>query len=80
MGEGNSTTPFLPQFYPGLQTLGYKHSVLTKLELLRVQIFGRRTLLLSGHLIRADFREGDEDSNFSVFRVRRFSEWPGPLH
>ena len=30
--------------------------------------------------IRADFREGDEDSNFSVFRVRRFSEWPEPLH
>ena len=26
------------------------------------------------------FREGDEDSNFSVFRVRRFSEWPKPLH
>ena len=30
--------------------------------------------------IRADFREGDEESNFSVFRVRRFSEWPEPLH
>ena len=30
--------------------------------------------------IRADFRAGDEDSNFSVFRVRRFSEWPEPLH
>ena len=30
--------------------------------------------------IRADFREGDEDSNFSVFRVRRFTEWPEPLH
>ena len=30
--------------------------------------------------IRADFREGDEDSNFSVFRVRRFAESPGPLH
>ena len=30
--------------------------------------------------IRADFREGDEDSNFSVIRVRRFSEWPDPLH
>ena len=28
----------------------------------------------------ADFREGDEDSNFSIFRVRRFSEWPEPLH
>ena len=22
----------------------------------------------------------DENSNFSVFRVRRFTEWPGPLH
>ena len=31
-------------------------------------------------LIRADFRAGDEDSNFSVFRLRRFSEWPEPLH
>ena len=31
-------------------------------------------------LIRADFREGDEDSNFSLFRVRRLTEWPGPLH
>ena len=24
--------------------------------------------------------EGNEDSNFSVFRVRRFTEWPRPLH
>ena len=24
--------------------------------------------------------EGDEDSNFSIFRIRRFSEWPEPLH
>ena len=30
--------------------------------------------------LRADFREGDEDNNFSVFRVRRFTQWPGPLH
>ena len=30
--------------------------------------------------IRADFRGGDEDSNFSVFRVRWFTEWPRPLH
>ena len=30
--------------------------------------------------IRADFREGEEDSNFSVFRVRRFSEWLEALH
>ena len=29
---------------------------------------------------RADFREGDGDSNFSVERVWRFSEWPEPLH
>ena len=25
-------------------------------------------------------RELEEDSNFSVFRVRQFSEWPEPLH
>ena len=30
--------------------------------------------------LRADFWEGDEDSNFSIFRVRWFSEWPEPLH
>ena len=30
--------------------------------------------------VRADLRAGDEDSNFSVFRVRRFSERPEPLH
>ena len=30
--------------------------------------------------LRANFREGDEDSNFSIFRVRRFSESPEPLH
>ena len=30
--------------------------------------------------IRADFREGDEDSNFSLSRVRRFTESPEPLH
>ena len=35
---------------------------------------------LNKTIIRADFREGDEDSNFSVFRVWRFSEWPEPLH
>ena len=32
------------------------------------------------HRLRAGFREGDEDSNFSVFRVRWFTESPGPLH
>ena len=30
--------------------------------------------------VGADFREGDEDSNFSIFRVRRFAESPEPLH
>ena len=30
--------------------------------------------------IRTDFWEGKENSNFSVFRVRRFCEWPEPLH
>ena len=37
-------------------------------------------LLGFNSLLRADFWEGDEESNFSIFRVRRFSEWPGPLH
>ena len=31
-------------------------------------------------IVRADYREGDEDSNFSILRVQRFTEWPGPLH
>ena len=31
-------------------------------------------------MVGADFRDGDEDSNFSLFRVRRFTESPGPLH
>ena len=26
------------------------------------------------------FREADEDSNSSILRVWRFTEWPGPLH
>ena len=26
------------------------------------------------------WEKGDEDSNFSVFTVRRFTEWRGPLH
>ena len=30
--------------------------------------------------LRADFREGDEDSNFSVLRIWRFTESSGPLH
>ena len=30
--------------------------------------------------VRADFQEGDEDSNFSIFRVRRLTEWLEPLH
>ena len=32
------------------------------------------------HVLRADFRAGDEDSNISVFRVRWFRERPEPLH
>ena len=32
------------------------------------------------HKLGADFWEVDLDSNFSVFGVRRFTEWPGPLH
>ena len=35
-----------------------------------------RELFLTRNYLRADFREGDEDSNFSIFRVRRCSEWP----
>ena len=31
-------------------------------------------------IVGADFWEVDLDSNFSLFRVRRFTEWPGPLH
>ena len=34
----------------------------------------------TGQMVRADFREGNEDSNFSVFRPWRFSGWPGALH
>ena len=30
--------------------------------------------------IGADFWEVDLETNFSIFRVRRFTEWPGPLH
>ena len=32
------------------------------------------------YIVWADFWEGDEDSNFSIFRLRRFTEWPAPLH
>ena len=46
---------------------------------LRSRITSELLLSMIG-MVRADFREGDEDSNFSVFRVRRFTEWPGPLH
>ena len=51
----------------------------------RVAFHGKRRKSRKGRkrqrqLIRADFREGDEHSNFSVFRIRRFIEWPGPLH
>ena len=31
-------------------------------------------------VLGADFWEVDLDSNFSIFGVRRFTEWPGPLH
>ena len=31
------------------------------------------------HILRADVREGAEDSNSSLFKVRQFTEWPGPL-
>ena len=31
-------------------------------------------------ILKADFREADEESNFSIFRVQRFTEWPKPLH
>ena len=37
-------------------------------------------LLSVARKVGADFWEEDEDSNFSVFRVQRFTEWPGPLH
>ena len=30
--------------------------------------------------VGADFWEVDLDSNFSIFGVRRFTEWPRPLH
>ena len=33
-----------------------------------------------GESLSANFREEDEDSNFSGFRVRQFTEWSGPLH
>ena len=36
--------------------------------------------IASEMLKRADFREGDEDSNFLIFEVWRFSEWPKLLH
>ena len=37
-------------------------------------------LNLSPLLVGADFQEGDGDSNSSIFRVRRLTEWPGHLH
>ena len=30
--------------------------------------------------VGADFWDVDEDNNKTVFRVRRFTEWPGNLH
>ena len=38
----------------------------------RVSSFWKKT-------IGADFWEVDLDSNFSIFGVRQFTEWPGPL-
>ena len=50
-------------------------------ELHRLPVHCRRLRSLRHcTVLRADFREGDEDSNFSLFRVRRFTESPGPLH
>ena len=39
---------------------------------------GLRWVLGGG--LGADFWEVDLDSNFSIFGVRRFTEWPGILH
>ena len=36
--------------------------------------------LLDNAKLRVNFWEGGEDNNFSIFRVRQFSEWPEPLH
>ena len=43
------------------------------------EIFGR-DWKFQARIVRDDFWEGDEDSSFSAFRVRRFTESPGPLH
>ena len=40
----------------------------------------RKYTIQKSGFIRADFRDGDEDNNFSVFRVPRLSERPEPLH
>ena len=40
----------------------------------------RRTVCHDKFVPRADLHEGDGDNNFSVFRVRWFTEWPGSLH
>ena len=45
-----------------------------------LQIVQSQVMLSSLGGVRADFRAGDEDSNLSVFRVRWFTESPGPLH
>ena len=34
----------------------------------------------AAQVLRADFWEVDLDRNFSIFGVRRFTEWPRPLH
>ena len=48
---------------------------------LSIPIFRPKSLPQIEYLsLGADFGEVDLDSNFSIFGVRRFIEWPGPLH
>ena len=39
-----------------------------------------RLVFTMANEVGADFWEVDLDSNFSIFGVRQFTEWPGPLH
>ena len=41
---------------------------------------GADFIFMGAGIFLTDFREGDEDSNDSLYRVRRFTESPGPLH
>ena len=45
-----------------------------------VAVLGFYVQAIQGRSTRADLREGDEDSNFSIFSVQWFTEWPRPLH